>query len=943
MKNFKHILLMLTVLFATQSIIGCGSGETDYSLADLQLLTSEKNTTVDVDGDTLFTALDTIADKYALDTTDNTILIDLDLDDEIEYALTTTDSPFVLVDGVLAFKETTTPSLGAYPITIIAEDAYGSKVEKSIIINVVVDKNFLSPIILSTSFAIHENSSDALQVETLVLGNGKLSLFSFVGGADDAMFTISAAGILTIKEAVDYENAAAAHSYEVKVQVEDDLGNLSNIQSIVINIIDIDEGYTFTSQMAFTVLSGSTYVGKITAVANDSSIPDAEYSFTTANVEFAIGLSSGEVRFNRVPIYDEAGENNYTFEVLAQNQYNGSVSKSQIITVEVVADYSTMLPVIVGYENSVTTIPTQNVIIHVAADPADPNGEISFSVQGDDAEFFNVDENGNVHFIAVEDFYSPGDLDADNVFDISILVTDNYGNSVETNTIHITQIEDPAKIKPVITTTEVGILENTLGYEPISFIKPGSGEITEYIIINGSEFTFDNGFLHFTSMKPDFETKQNYSVDVQLKDKFGNLSEVKSILVVIVDVDEQYNFTSQSYFAPTEGEQNVGVIKAVTKVISDAIAVYSLVEDTDSKFNINSTTGEVTFKVPTSFTDTSSTYTFKVGVKSQYNGSYTVSPEITVQVAPIARTITFTPQEVATVPEQMLPSPVVQISAVSSDSSANITYAMQAGTDTMIFSITPAGAMTIKVPEYIWSSDPDENVYRGAVVASDQYGNQKVQQGEMHVTTAVDGKPYFVSSATQNVFENIRTVTTLQASSHIFPSPLLSYSIVGGNDSTLFSISSTGIVSFKDFANFELKSSYDLIVEVTDNIGHPDSTIQQAMTINVIDVSDKPTAFIFENGTTSATVDDGYHTFIIISNDRTSYISLAATASPSNGTLAYALTGSYDTSLFSIVNGQLKVVAPPRSSDKTYALNIRVSEDKGEFLDQIFYLTIRNK
>ena len=540
-------------------------------------------------------------------------------------------------------------------------------------------------------------------------------------------------------------------------------------------------------------------------------------------------------------------------------------------------------------------------------------------------------------------------LNTDNIFTFAVEVTEDYGNMEPTQTITVTLIEDPAKIKPVITAASVYIEENSLGNAAISFETRGTGDVTEYMIVDSagsqlltSPFIFENGFLSFKLQKPDYEALKSYEVDLQVKDNFGNLSEVTHVDVNITDVNEHYTFTSQTVFSPTEGASVAGLITVTPKtIIADAVASFSIATQSSDRFSIDETSGLLSFKTVSDFDDTKQDYTVTINVESQYNGSATESSSITVRVLPQERAITFTPQGVATVPEGI--DAQVNIVATSADSNADITYTMQDGTDTSIFSIWYYdGQLDISVPSYIWSSDPNANVYRGAVVASDQYGNSKVQQGEMHVTTAVDGKPRF-TTGNFTVAENTTAVGTVTAVTDIPSQPTLTYGIVGGTDSGLFNMTSAGVLSFKNIANYEDKTQYSLRLQVTDGIGHPDSATTQNIVINVINASDKPTSFTFDSGTTSATVDDGYHTFFVISHDRTSYVPLVATPSPSNGKLTYELTGDYDSSLFSIDNAKLKVVAPPRSSNKTYTLTIKVSEEKGEFEEKLFYLTIRDK
>ena len=939
-KYFLYILLVSTALLFT----ACGDGETSYSLEDLQKAVEKEKNSVDVK-----TSLGHLKDKYAVDMAESTVVIDEDLSDNIVY--TVESDKFELVDGVLYVKADASVSYGTYEVIVTATDALGEKTQKKITIVVVPDINLLAPSIITSVVNILENTTGEKQIVVEALGKGKVHSFVFTGGVDDGNFTVTKDGLLSLKSSIDYEDPNAQKTFSIQLQAVDDLNNASTVQSITVNIIDVDEAYHFTSQSNFTVLDNHSVVGKVLALANDASMPDAEYSFTTPTTEFGIGLTSGELRFANAPVYHEDGTNNtFTVNITAKNAFNGSETQSGVITIEVVPDYTLMKPIIDGYETPVTTIPTVSDIVHVRAHSQAPDGNVTFALSGEDAQLFEVDVNGNVRFKSVEDFYNPRDVDGDNSFHFVVEVTEDYGNMEPTQLITVNLKEDPAKMKPVITTDTIEIVENSLGLEKIDFETLGTGVVSEYIIVNTSQsltfnspFKFEDGFVSFKSLKPDFETEPTYEVSLQVRDDLGNLSAVKTVAVNIKNVDEKYTFTSNTSFAPTEGETVVGTITTTPKkAIADANVIYSIKSQSVNKFKIDAQTGVLSFITASNFNDTLQDYSVTINVSSQYNGSLTESDPIIVRVLPLTRAITFDPQDIAVLPDT-IGTVSVNIVATSADPSATITYAMQSGNDDSIFSIdSGSGKLDITVPAYKWSSDPDDNVYRGAVVASDQYGNSKVQQGEMHVTTSVNGKPYF-TSGDFTIAENGTAVGTVVATSDIPSHPTLTYSIIGGADSGLFTISSSGVLSFINIANYEYKSTYSLKIQVTDNIGHPDSVTTQDITVNVTDVADAPTSISFDTGLTT-TASDGYRKgFIIYAYYSTvSYRQLAATPSPSNGTLHYSIVTNPNASIFSISDsGNLKIDAPYHSGGD-YDLTVQVSEDNGEVSNQVLRVTIIN-
>ena len=954
MLMLKKLSLSLLFVVTTFSLVGCGSGETSYSLADLQQL-ADTNASNNESPKDIKTALGHLKSRYGLDVTDSTALIDLDMSDSIVY--TTVHKNFEIVDGVVVIKNGVDTPLGEYEVKIVATDTEGKTLEKTITLVVVGDISLIPPVITSVSFAFRENTTGDVHVAYETLGKGKISSFVFAGGVDDARFSIDTTGLLRLKQTVDFEDATAQKLFEIQLQVTDDLGNKSPIQPLLISIKDVDEKYHFISQNNFTVLDNHAEVGKVTAVANDVSMPSAEYGFTETTTTFGIGLTSGMLRFANPVTYVDGGNNTYTVTVQAKNQYNGSKTNSALLTIVVVPDYTLMKPIIDNYESTVTTIPTQEVIVHVSAHSQAPDGNVTFALVGEDAGLFDVDSLGNVRFTVVEDFYHPRDADGNNIFKFAVEVTEDYGNTEPTQEIVVTLIEDPAKKKPIITTTSVDILENTLGHASVAFDRPGTGVVNEYIVVDGtlgstSIFKFENGFLSFKDVKPDFEAGQSYSVTLRVKDSFNNISEPQVVTVNIVDADETYNFTSQSSFSPTEGDSAVGTITVSPVVeITGAVPTFSIATQkangtNTNKFQINANTGVLSFTTATDFNDVGVVYTLTINVQSQYQGSTTTSSQISVTVLALSRAITFTPQSAADVPEGIT-TPPVPIRATSSDPLANITYAMQAGTDTTIFDIDAStGDMIIHVPLYKWSSNPAANVYRGTVVASDQFGNSKVQQGEMHVLKPFDAHPSFVDT-TFTINENTTAVATVQATTPITqtsPAPAMRYSIVGGADSSFFSIDNvSGALSFNNIANYEYQNTYALNVEATDSIGHPESVTQVSMVVTVNNVNDAPSNTRFNDGTTATTAPDGYRTcffFVCSEHNRVTYKQLTATASPSVGTLTYSIKTNPNSNIFSMTSsGNLKIDAPYDHA-VNYSVEVQVSESDGEVASRVLTVNL---
>ncbi len=141
------------------------------------------------------------------------------------------------------------------------------------------------------------------------------------------------------------------------------------------------------------------------------------------------------------------------------------------------------------------------------------------------------------------------------------------------------------------------------------------------------------------------------------------------------------------------------------------------------------------------------------------------------------------------------------------------------------------------------------------------------------VTPVNDNTPVITSNgggatASINVAENSTVVTTITATDADLPSQTLTYSIVGGADASLFSISSsTGALSFITGRNFEnpadvgANNVYDVTIRVDDGTFWDD----QSIAVTITNVNEAPTDLYSVPNVTNANV-LGYYSFSSANN-----------------------------------------------------------------------------
>ena len=832
-----------------------------------------------------------------------------------------------------------------YDLNVVITDGYGNSVTTPLMtITLVANLDLVRPVIVTDDVTITENALGSVQIEIIVEGTGVVNAY-ILSGADAELFKISDTGVLSFVAARDFETPP--NTFDMALQVSDDKGNKSDVQAIHVTVVDIDEKFTFQTFGDFSPMEGEKVVGSVTATPDTLTNVTPLYKMVQGGTYLEVD-ADGNIQFRDVAKKGQV----ITAQVSVESQLKGSLTKSKIFSVTVVDDPAKLPPVInQNYTtvNEVTApISTSDVIVAVQATPAGSATTLTYTTIGADADMFSVDASGNLTFAGSYDYYSKQDANGDNVYEVAVVISDDNGNSVMTETIRVTLLEDPNTMLPMITSTTFNLNENTTSGLFIQISTPGNGEVDSYNIISGADsalFDFSGDVLSFKSA-PDFETpsstlsSNSYRVTLSVTDDLGNTSVPKEIIVNVQNIDETLNFTSLASFTQIEGNTAIGSISASSKVAMGAVISYSI-GNGSSMFAIDSSSGLLSFKTaPLYDANGNNIYTLSVVAQSQFNGSATTSDIITITVMPASSAITFDSDQSTAYRDQntVITFPMT----ATSEAGETLTYSLEEGYDASIFSINAtSGYLTITAPAYRFSSDTEANVYRAAVVASDNKNHSARRQGVLYIN-AVDGIPKFTSGATRSSNENVKILSGVTASSPIGSG--LTYSIDGGADAALFTLSATGGLAFSYAPNFEDPQDqggnnvYEVIVRVTDT-QYSINTAVQTILVTVKNVSDAPSNVKFSStGTTSVSVDDKS---LLSLFRKVTYASLTATPSPSNGQLTYTLVSNPDTDTFSMnSDGELKVSAGTYNSDTTFTLIVEVSEVNGEKSQQTLYVTI---
>lgn len=690
----------------------------------------------------------------------------------------------------------------------------------------------------STSASVDENSSGTAYTATATDADGNSISYSIVGGSDAADFSINATtGAVTFVGSPDFENpddSNTDNAYEVIIRASD--GTNTTDQTVTISVNDVDEAPVFLSPASASVTENQT--SAYDAVAADDEGTTLTYALSGTDAAlFTIDANTGVVTFKTAPDHensaDAGGDNVYDIVVSASD---GTNTTDQAVAITV-TDQNDNVPVFTS-SSSVSVAENQISAFTAVATDADASDTVTYSLSGADAAGFKINAaTGAVTFVTAPDYETPGDQS----FEVVVTASDGTNTTDQTVTISVTDVNEA----PVFTSAATAsVQENQTAAYTAAASDPDLTSPT-YSISGGADASLFNinattGEVTF-KVAPDFETPGDaggnnvYDIVVRASDGSNNVDQAVAITVTDAN-DNAPIFSSSATASVAEGTLTAYDADASDADASDTIA-YSISGTDAALFNINSSTGVVTFKVAPDFEAPAD-----AGANNVYDITVTASDGLNSSNQAVAITVTnasenapvFTSPGTASAPENGTAAYTAVATDVDSDP---ITYSIAGGVDATLFAIDPtSGVVTfVSAPDHESPADSGgDNVYDIIVRASDGTNNTD-QAIAISVTDLNDNAPVFTSGAAASVAENQTSAYDANATDADAGSTL-SYSI-SGTDSGLFSIdSSTGVVTFLSAPDFEAPTDsggnnvYDFVVTASDGTNTTDQTVAVTVT-----------------------------------------------------------------------------------------------------------------
>ena len=669
-------------------------------------------------------------------------------------------------------------------------------------------------------------------------------------------------------------------------------------------------------------------------MATDGDGDALTYSLSgTDAARFTIDPNTGAVSFIASPDFEDPGDaggnNVYDITVTASDD-DSSTNHDVTITVTNENDND---PIFIS-GNSVDVVenqPVDSVVYTAIASDADGD-TLTYSLSGTDASLFTIDPaTGDIRFITVPDVEAPGDVNRDNIYEITVTASDDTNDIAQAVAITVTNVNEDA---PSFTSPDsASVAENqTVAYTAAATDADGDPLTYGLSGTDAALFMIDpaTGVVSFIT-PPDFEDPGDaggnniYNITVTASD--GDNSTNHNVAITVTNEnDNDPSFTSDASASVAEN-QTAAYAAVATDADGDSLR-YSLSGTDAALFTIDPTTGAVSFMEAPDFENPDD-----AGGDNVYNITVTASDDTNESNHDVAITVTnendndpifISSNSVDVVENQPVDSVVYTAIAADADGDT-LTYGLS-GTDASLFTIDPTTGdiRFVTVPDVEAPGDTNrDNVYEITVTASDDT-NDIAQAVAITVTNVNEDAPSFTSPDSASVAENQTVAYTAAATDA--DGDTLTYGL-SGTDASLFTIDpATGVVSFIIPPDFEdpgdagVNNIYNITVTASDG----DNSTNHNVAITVTNENDNDPIFTSD---ASASVAE---------NQTAAYAAIAADADGDD--LTYSLSGT-DAARFTInpVTGAVSFMEAPdfenpddAGGDNVYNITVTASDDTNE-------------
>ena len=730
----------------------------------------------------------------------------------------------------------------------------------------------------NTSFSFPENRTSAVYTYQATDPEGG-TVFWSVSGTDGGDFEISDGGVLTFLHTPDFENPVDANQdneYLVTVQARDAAFNTAFLEVVVAvtNSTGIEEpAITSISRPTLTYQENGTAT-VYTYSATDPQRGVITWSLTGTDAgDFTIASDSsgrGVLTFRSPADFENPADSNRdnVYEIMVVATDEQGLTDSFDVTITLTNHHENQEP-------DITTRPSSDLAYQQLNYPENRtstvytysarnygSGSMSWSLSGTDSGDFDISDQGALTFESTPNFESPDDLDDNNDYEITVVVT-NAGGYTDRLDVVVT-VTDVNEGPEITSGGNRFTVQENQEWAGTSFTAsdPEQGTVTRWGLggKDGGDFTISGtGLMTFRSI-PDYErpadSDRNNIYEVEVRPYDGRYYGSHDVTVTVTPLNEPPTITTISTSATTLRQAENRTSRLYTYRATDpegASTIAWSVGGTDGRFFAIDERGQFSFgetsppdyEIPG---DSGGDNVYNVVVQATDDNNNTASLDVAVTVTEvnegpeISRVGSLIGNPPGTVPENLDEMQVLARYTAVDPEGADIASWSLSGTDGGDFVINQEGELRFRnVPDYERPADSNrDNEYLVSVQASDgRY------YGYFAVTVTVEdvNEPPVINTSSRTEFtftENSAFVLyTFRAADPERETVTWSVSGTDGDDFAIYE----GMLTFKRLPDYERPidsgtgNQYQLKVVATDDRG-----IAAALdvTVTVTDVNEGP-------------------------------------------------------------------------------------------------------
>lgn len=734
-------------------------------------------------------------------------------------------------------------------------------------------------------FAVNQGAAVGTSVGTVSANDpdttapNKTLTYSITSGNSNNAFVINSnTGEITVNNPAAL-NPAAIPQFTLVVKVTDGgTPGLTATQTVTVNVSAANQAPTIPAGQAFSVPENSalnTVVGIVAASDPDTTAPNKTltYSITGGNTggAFAINSATGQLTVANPSALNFEATPQFTLTIQVADGGSPSLTASQNVTVNV-TDVNEVPTVTAGQVLSVNEHAANFTVVGTVAatdpDTTAPNKTLTFSIlSGNTSGAFAINPSTGQITVSNSGTLS---FNVASSFSLQVKATDG-GNpalsSTQTVTVNLVDVNET----PTINAGQVFTISDNV---PANFVvgtvvasdpdATAPNKTLTYSIVGGNTgntFTINSTTGQLTVLTPgslNSTTTPQYSLQIQVAD--GGTPSLTATRVVTVNVTAPNRapvIAAQSFAIPENSGLNT-IVGTVSATDPDTVApnntlTYMIVGgNTNNAFTINFSTGEISVLSPAAL-DFETTPVINLVVRVSDGGLPVMfdTETIPIQLTNVNEAPAIAANQSFSVNESSPNATVVgTVAASDPDLTApfgTLTYSITGGNANNAFAINAAtGQLTVNNSAALVFANGA--VYSLQVQVAD--GGVPSLMATQTVTVRlvdVNEPPTITLGQIFNVDENSiagTSVGTVDAHDPDATSPnnLLTYSIVGGNTNSAFSINpATGEIKVNNPAvlNFEAVQQFILQIQVVDG-GSQQFSDTENVEIDLNDVDEPP-------------------------------------------------------------------------------------------------------